>query len=70
MEAAVVDPTYARAMSLATRRVDSGNFHRQAAEANRAAVQWLDLTWQEINCWRMYGIRVEWFMDELIIEAP
>lgn len=27
-------------------------------------------TLREIECWRMFGVRVEWFMDELTIHAP
>jgi hypothetical protein len=43
---------------------------RQSAAADMAMLEWWDLTEQEMNCWRMFGIRAEWVMDELIIYAP
>lgn len=30
----------------------------------------LELTEQEVTCWRMFGIRADWHMDCLLIEAP
>ena len=43
---------------------------RQELTAAAMALELYDLTLQEIECWRMFGIRADWVMDELVIQAP
>lgn len=40
---------------------------RQARQAER---EYLDLLLQEIACWRMFGIDVEFVGDEVLIRYP
>lgn len=47
-----------------TRLID---YDRQVQEA---MLEHIELTTWEIVCWNMFGIRTEWVMDELLIEAP
>lgn len=46
------------------------DFERQMANAQLTMFVELELIQREAECWRMFGIRAEWFMDELVITAP
>lgn len=43
---------------------------RQQLAAEAVILELYLLTLQEIECWRMFGIRAEWYMDELVLQAP
>jgi hypothetical protein len=51
-------------------RFTLADYQRQRVAQREIIAELFDLTWQEINCWRMFGIRADWFMDELVIIAP
>lgn len=52
-------------------RFDRASFERQESAISASWVEHISLTLQEVDCWRMFGIRAEFINgDELLVYIP